>query len=358
MANPVVELNPSNFRTMIDGKPTDLFTIRSAGGLQASITNFGAKIEQVLVPQPDGTRIDVVQGYDSISQVIEGQPSMGAFVGRYANRIGNARFSLDGIEYKLAANNGTSHLHGGTKGSRICVFDAKQLGPSSVEMSYRFDDGEEGYPGTLATRVVYSVTDANELLIEYAGHALDKKTVASFTSHSFFNLSGDLGAEILDHVVTVNADHFLPVDAHMIPTGEIAPVSGTVMDFREPRAFRAGLGADDEQLIRANGYDHHFVINQTSAGEMTFQARVEDPNSGRSIEVWSTEPGLQLVTGNVLSGAIPRDLGKGGTIYNFRTAFYLEPSRFPDSPNKPAFPSTVLEPGQIYTGRILYRFGA
>lgn len=188
--------------------------------------------------------------------------------------------------------------------------------------------------------------------------SLDKKTVASFTSHSFFNLSGDLGAEILDHVVTVNADHFLPVDEHMIPTGEIAPVSETVMDFREPKAFRADLGADDEQLIRANGYDHHFVVNQTSAGEMTFQARVEDPNSDRSIDVWSTEPGLQLVTGNVLSGAIPRDLGKGGTIYNFRTAFYLEPSRFPDSPNKPMFPSTVLEPGQIYTGRILCKFGA
>ncbi len=353
----VVELKAENFRKVIDGKPVDLYTIRNQNGMTVRITNYGAKVQQILVPDRKGVFGDVAQGYETIDQVIGGQGSMGAFVGRYANRIGGAKFSLEGKEYALAANNGKNTLHGGEKGSRFQVFNARQLSPSSVEMTYVFKDGEENFPGTLPVRVIYTVTDKNEFVTEWSAVAHDKATVANFTGHTFLNLSGNGGTEILDHVIRVNADRFLPVDDTLIPTGELRSVAGTVMDFRKPKAFGKEIAAADAQIKLGNGYDHHYALNPPAKpGALNFAASAYDPKSGRLLEVWTTEPGMQLYSGNFLEGKTPRDLGKGKTLYVFRSGFCMEPSHFPDSPNKPQFPSTVLQPGQWYTGKIVYKF--
>jgi aldose 1-epimerase len=353
----VVQLKAENFRKVVDGKPVDLYTIQNKNGMIVRITNYGAKVQQIIVPDRKGVFADVAQGYETIDQVIGGQGSMGAFVGRYANRIGAAKFTLDGKEYLLAANNGKNSLHGGEKGSRFQVFNARQLSPASVEMSYVFKDGEENYPGTLPLRVVFSVTGKNEFVTEWAAVAHDKATVANFTGHTFLNLSGNGGSEILDHVIRVNADRFLPVDGTLIPTGEQRTVAGSVMDFRKPKAFGKDILSADEQIKLGNGYDHHYVLNPPPhKGSLGFAASAYDPKSGRVLEVWTTEPGMQLYSGNFLEGKTPRDLGKGKTLYVFRSAFCMEPSHFPDSPNKPQFPTTVLQPGQWYTGKIVYKF--
>jgi len=351
-----VEIKRENYLKTIDGKDVDLYTIRnSKGTLIAKITNYGAKIEQLLVPDRNGFLGDVVQGYESIDKAVIGQASMGAFIGRYANRIGKAKFTLDGKEYQLAKNNGENCLHGGQKGSRFCVFDARQLDDASVEMFYTFQDGEENFPGKLALRVLYTVTDQDELVVDYQSYAVDKNTVASFTTHSFFNLSGNLGSSILDHVIKVNADYFLPIDSNLIPTGEARNVTNTVMDFRVPTTFGARIQSDYDQLKLANGYDHHYVLNKNNPNGFEFAASAWDPKSGRYMEVWTTEPGMQLHTGNNLAGQEPRDLGKGAK-FVFRSGFNMEPSRFPDSPNKPHFPTTVVKVGEWYTGKTVYRF--
>jgi aldose 1-epimerase len=353
----VIALKAENFRKVVDGKPVDLYTIQNKNGMIVRITNYGAKVQQIIVPDKKGVFADVAQGYETIDQVMGGQGSMGAFVGRYANRVGGAKFTLEGKEYPLAANNGKNSLHGGEKGSRFQVFSARQLSPASVEMVYVFKDGEEGYPGTLPVRVVYSVTDKNEFVTEWSAVAQDKATVANFTGHTFLNLSGNGGTEILDHVIKVNADRFLPVDDTLIPTGELRPVAGTVMDFRKPKGFGKDIASTDAQIKLGNGYDHHYVLNPPAkTGSLNFAASAHDPKSGRVLEVWTTEPGIQLYSGNFLEGKTPRDLGKGKTLYIFRSAFCMEPSHFPDSPNKPQFPSTVLQPGQWYTGKIVYKF--
>ncbi len=351
-----VEIKRENYVKTIDGKDVDLYTIRNTKGtLIAKITNYGAKIEQLLVPDRNGFLGDVVQGYESIDKAVIGQPSMGAFIGRYANRIGKAKFTLDGKEYQLAKNNGENCLHGGQKGSRFCVFDARQLDDSSVEMFYTFQDGEENFPGKLALRVLYTVTDQDELVVDYQSYAVDKNTVASFTTHSFFNLSGNLGSSILDHVIKVNADYFLPIDSNLIPTGEARNVTNTVMDFRVPTTFGARIQSDYDQLKLANGYDHHYVLNKKNPNGFEFAASAWEPKSGRYMEVWTTEPGMQLHTGNNLAGQEPRDVGKGAK-FVFRSGFNMEPSRFPDSPNKPHFPTTVVKAGEWYTGKTVYRF--
>lgn len=354
----VVELKREAFQKEVDGKKVDLYTLRNKNGVQVKITNYGAKIEQILVPDRYGVMADVVLGYESIDAVMAGQPSMGAFIGRYANRIANAKFSLDGKEYQLAANNGANSLHGGAKGSRFQVFNARQLSDNAVEMSYVFKDGEENYPGTLPVVVVYSLNDANELTIEWASSAQDKATVANFTGHAFFNLTGDTRILNSGHMITVNADKFLPIDKSLIPTGELRDVSNTVMDFRQAKPFAKDIGANDEQLKLANGYDHHYVLNKKAAGELSFAASAFEPASGRYMEVWTTEPGMQLFSGNNLEAQAPRDLGKGGRLFLFRSAFCMEPSRFPDGPNKPEFPNTVVKPGEWYTGKIVYKFSA
>lgn len=352
-----IELKRENYQKEIDGKKVDLYTIRNSNGMVVKITNWGAKVMQIIVPDRKGEPGDVALGYDTIDQLQGGQASMGAFIGRYANRIAQAKFTLNGQEYKLAANNGPNTLHGGAKGSRFQVFDAKQVDDATVIMTYTFKDGEENFPGTLPVRVKYSVTDANELVMEYDAVAVDKATVGNFTGHTFFNLAGHASGDILGHVLEVNAARFLPVSETLIPTGELRPVSGTPMDFTTPHTFGERIGQDDEQLKRGPGYDHHYALNKKGA-ELSLAARVSDPKSGRIMEVWSTEPGIQVYSGNFLEGKQPRDIGKGGAVYAFRTGFCLEPSHFPDSVNHPAFPTTVINPGEWYSGKTIYRFSA
>jgi aldose 1-epimerase len=275
---------------------------------------------------------------------------MGAFIGRYANRIANGAFTLDGRTYRLPINNPPHSLHGGSRGSCFVVFDARQLGPAAVEMTYTYGDGEEGYPANLASRVVYAVTEDNALDIAYEATA-DKPTVVNFTSHIFFNLAGR--GDVLEHELMINARHFTPTDSTLIPTGELRPVAGTPYDFTAPR--RIGERIRDSLLGATNGYDINYVLDDTTSGPR-LAARVVDPVSGRVLEVLTTEPGLQFFSGNNLQGLAPRDVGKGGQVYGPHAGFCLEPQHFPDSPNRPHFPSTVLRPGERYSGRIVYRF--
>ena len=351
VAQDYVVLHREAFQKVIDGKQVDLFTIHNARGMQVSITNYGARVEQILVPDRDGRMGDVALGYESIEQVLAGQGSMGAFIGRYANRIGGASFSLDGVAYHL-----TDASHGGLKGSRFRVFDAEQIGPDAVQMSLLFQDGEEGFPGTLPLRVVYKVTDNNELVIDYQAVAVDKATVVNFTNHTFFNLSGRPGTTILDHELMLSADQVLDVDAKLMPTGKFRDVNGTPLDFRWSRPIGRDIRGDYDLLRYANGYDHHYVIRRADTSGLSLDAKLHDPSSGRIMEVWSTEPGIQVFTANSLAGKIPRDIGKGGVPYPAQGAVCLEPSHFPDSPNHANFPSTVLRPGQWYAGSIVYKF--
>ena len=350
-----IEPVSDNYRKIVDGKQVALYTIKNNKGMVVKITNYGAKIEQIMVPDKNGKFADVVQGYESIDKALGGQGSMGAFVGRYANRIGGAKFTLDGKEYQLAKNNGENSLHGGQKGSRFCVYDARQINDSSVEMFYTYRDGEENYPGTLATRVYYGVTEDNALVVDYQAYSVDKNTVANFTTHSFFNLSGNLGSEILDHVIFLNASRFLPIDKSLIPTGQLESVDNTPMDFRTPTPFGARIKSDYEQLKLANGYDHHWVLDKKTPNELSLAGIAWEPKSGRFMEVYTTELGMQVHTGNNLEGKDPRDLGKGFT-FIFRSGFNMEPSRFPDSPNKPAFPTTVIKAGDWFSGKTVYKF--
>jgi len=350
-----VALDPARFRAEIDSKKVELYTLKNSHGMIVRITNLGAKIEQVLVPDRNGKLGDVVLGYESIEQVRTGLPSAGAFIGRYTNRIASGKFILDGKSYQLALNNGPNSLHGGEKGSRFVVFDAVQRDPASVEMYYTFKDGEENYPGNLATTVIYAVTDDNELSISWSA-VTDKRTIAAFTGHAFFNLAGAGTGTILNHLLMINADFFTPVNAILIPTGEFKSVTGTPFDFTKPTAIGARIGAADEQLKFGNGYDHNYVLNKAAPGELSLAARIMDPTSGRIMEVSTTEPGMQFFSGNNLEGKPPRDVGKGNKPYNFRDAFCVEPQRFPDSPNQPSFPSPVVEPGKPYTGKIVYKF--
>ena len=358
------DLRSVDFEKVVDGKPVSLYTISNGKGMVVKITNYGARIEQILVPDRHGKLGDVAQGYETIDQVMGGQGSMGAFIGRYANRIANGTFTLDGTEYKLAINDLSTPpaaprqntLHGGKKGSRFLVFDAKQLSDSAVQMSIVFKDGEEGFPGDLPVRVIYSVTDNNELVVAYDAVSVNTKTVANFTGHTFFNLSGDLGSSIEDHVLNVASDTVLEVTPGLVPSGGMRSVDGTPMDFRAPKAIGRDIKADYDLLKAGNGYDNHYVLSMKKPNEVVFNARVKDPKSGRVLEVWSDEPGIQVYSGNFLEGKIPRDLGKGSTVYPFRSAFCLEPSRFPDSPNHSGFPTTELKPGEWYSGKIVYKF--
>ena len=359
-----VELKAANFQKEVDGKKVDLYTIKNKKGMVVRITNYGARVEQVLVPDRNGKLGDVAQGYETIDQVMGGQGSMGAFIGRFANRIANGTFKLDGVEYKLAINDLSTPpaaprqntLHGGKKGSRFIVFDARQLSDSAVQMTILFKDGEEGFPGDLPVKVVYSVTDSNEFVISYDAVATNKKTVANFTGHTFFNLSGDLGSSIEDHILTVPADKVLEVSPALVPNGNFRDVTGTPMDFRKPKALAKDIKADYDLLKAGNGYDNHFVLSMKQPDSLAFNARIMDPKSGRVMEVWSTEPGIQVYSGNFLEGKAPRDIGKGSTVYKFRSGFCLEPSRFPDSPNHSGFPSTEINPGEWYSGKIVYKF--
>jgi len=350
-------LDPARFAREIDGKPVRLFILRNRQGMAVCVTNYGAKIEQVLAPDRHGRFDDVVLGYDSIEGVVGGAPSVGAFVGRYAGRIGNARFTLGGTEHQLAANNGPHCLHGGLRGSRFQVFDAVQHNPSSVEMSYVFAGGEEGFPGALALRVLYSVTDANELALDYEAMALDEPTVANFTTHAFFNLEGSHSTSALGHEVMICAGRYFGMTSDLIATGQLLPVEGTPFDLRRP--VMLGTRVRGPQAAGGVvGYDDCFAIDRSTAeaDELALCARVGAPASGRAMEVWSTEPTMQFYTGMVAGEPLAGGPGKGGRRYLQQQSLCFEPQGYPNAPNIPAFPSAVYEPGQARRGRTLYRF--
>jgi aldose 1-epimerase len=337
-----------------EGTEVNLYTLTNANGVEARITNYGAIIVSLKVPDRKGALADVVLGFDTLDPYLKENPHFGAVVGRYGNRIAKGHFSLDGHDYTLAINNGANSLHGGVKGFDKQLWTGKTMeskdGPS-VQLTYVSKDGEEGYPGTLTSIVTYTLTDANELRIHYQA-TTDKPTVLNLTNHSYFNLAGAGNGDILGHQLALDADKFTPVDSGLIPTGELRAVAGTPFDFRKPTAIGARIGQDEEQLKMGGGYDHNFVLNG-KAGVLRQAARVTEPQSGRVMQVLTTEPGVQFYTGNFLDGTIT---GKGGKVYNKRFGFCLETQHYPDSPNQPSFPSTVLRPGSTYDTTTVFRF--
>ena len=330
-----------------------LYTLHNAHGLEVAITPWGATIVAIRVPDRNGRLADIVHGFDSLDGYRGNEPYFGATIGRFGNRIAKGRFQLDGREFTLARNNGDNHLHGGIAGFDKRLWQARELpgraGPA-LEMKYRSADGEEGYPGTLDAMVTFTLSDANELRIDYQA-STDTPTVVNLTNHTYFNLAGE--GDVLGHVLTIHAARYTPVDAGLIPTGELRSVRGTPFDFTTPHAVGERIGANDEQLLRGKGYDHNWVLDGES-GALRPAAHVSEPKSGRVLDVLTTEPGLQFYSGNFLDGTIR---GKGGRIYSHRSALCLETQHFPDSPNQPGFPSTALRPGQRYTSSTVYRFG-
>lgn len=343
----------SSFQRMTTGQAIDLYTLTNRNGVKVAITNFGGRVVSILAPDRHGRMADIVLGFDNLDGYLGNDPFFGALVGRYANRIAKARFTLGGVEYKLAQNDGENSLHGGRKGFDKTAWKARELSqaPPALELSYLSKDGEESYPGNLSVKVVYTLTDSNELKIEYAA-TTDKDTVLNLTNHSYFNLAGQGSGDVLKHELMINADRFTPVDVTLIPTGELRSVEDTPFDFRKPTAIGARINAEDEQLKFGKGYDHNFVLNRKGNG-LTLAARVTEAQSGRVLEVLTTQPGIQLYTGNFLDGSIH---GKGGKVYGHRSAFCLETQHFPDSPNKPSFPPTELKPGQTYHQTTVYKF--
>ena len=333
-----------------DGESVELYTLTNAKGSEVRIATYGGAVVSLKVPDRSGVMGDVVAGFDSLEGYLKPPPYFGAIIGRYGNRIGNAHFSLNGMQYTLARNDGENHLHGGVRGFDKRVWTARLLSPQSLELSYLSKDGEEGYPGNLSATVTYTLTDANELKIDYSA-TTDKDTVVNLTNHSYFNLAGE--GDILGHEVVINADRFTPVDKGLIPTGQLRSVAGTPFDFRTAKTIGERIEQKDEQLMLGHGYDHNWVLNRSGSG-LELAVKVTDPKSGRVLEVLTTEPGLQFYTGNFLDGALQ---GKGKT-YTRRSAFCMETQHFPDSPNKPNFPSTVLKPGQTYRTTTVYRFSS
>jgi len=346
------------FGTTPEGETVDVYTLTNAQGMAVRVMTYGGVILSLKVPDRDGHLDDVVLGYDDLDGYLRESPYFGALIGRYGNRIGGARFALDGATYALAANNGANHLHGGLRGFDKVVWDAESFATDDavgVRLSRTSPDGEEGYPGNLSVEVTYTLTDANELSFAYRA-TTDAATPVNLTQHSYFNLAGDGSGDVLGHRLTLFADRYTPVDAGLIPTGELAPVEGTPFDFRTPHAIGARIGADHPQIAFGGGYDHNFVLSRgdVAPGELTLAARVEEPATGRTLEVRTTEPGIQFYSGNFLDGSL---VGKGGVAYGHRFGFCLETQHFPDSPNQPAFPSTILRPGEEYRSLTVLRFG-
>jgi len=339
-----------------DGQSVDLYTLRNVHGVEAKITNYGGILTSLKVPDRNGKFDDVVLGFNDIDTYLKGHPYFGALIGRYGNRIAKGRFSLNGVEYKLAVNNGENTLHGGLKGFDKVVWTGKEMktkaGPAVV-LTYLSKDGEEGYPGNLNVRVVYTLTNNNELKIEYSA-TTDKDTVTNLTHHSYFNLAGEGNGDILSQLVTINGSRFVPTDAGSIPTGELRKVAGTPFDFLTPHAIGERINQDEEQLKLGNGYDHTWIVNGRP-GVMRLAATAYDSTSGRTMQVWTTEPGVQFYTGNFLDGTLT---GKSGKIYQRRFGFCFETQHYPDSPNHPAFPTTTLKKGATYRSTTIYRFAS
>jgi aldose 1-epimerase len=349
------------FGSLPDGRAVKLYTLRNGRGMEARIMTYGGIVTYLSAPDAHGRFADVVLGYDSLAAYLKNSPYFGAIIGRYSNRTAKGRFSLDGAEYSLPINNPPNSLHGGAVGFdkvlwTVAGSSVTAAGPE-VTLEYLSSDGDQGYPGNLHVTAVYTLTEDNGLRLDFTA-TTDRATVVNLTNHSYFNLRG--AGDVLGHVVQIQADRFTPVDATLIPTGELKSVEGTPFDFRTPTAIGARIEADDSQLRFGRGYDHNWVISPSDGAEggskpggLRLDATVYEPQSGRVLEVLSTQPGLQFYTGNFLDGTLT---GKGGRIYGRRAAFCMEPQHFPDSPNHPEFPSTVLRPGEVYRQSLEYRF--
>jgi aldose 1-epimerase len=348
-----------NFGKTPAGETVELYTLKNAKGAEVRISTYGGVIVSLKVPDRSGVAGDIVLGFDDFDGYLKPPPYFGAIIGRYGNRIAHGKFTLDSVDYTLAKNDGENSLHGGKRGFDKVVWRATVVGRETTKdfsgpvltLTYLSKDGEEGYPGNLSATVTYTLTDNNELRIDYQA-TTDKDTVINLTNHSYFNLAGQGEGDILAHQVTIHADRFTPVDKGLIPTGELRSLEGTPFDFRQPHTIGERINAGDEQLIIAKGYDHNWVLNR-SGDELFAAAKVTEPKSGRVMEVLTTEPGLQFYTGNFLAGTIR---GKGGKVYGRRAAFCMETQHFPDSPNQPGFPSVVLKPGSTYNTTTVYRF--
>jgi len=352
----------SRFGTLPDGREVDCYRITNGNGIEMRVINYGGIIVSLKTPDRDGHLEDIVLGFDSLDDYLspayqQANPYFGALIGRYGNRIANGRFTLNGKTYRLPTNDGPNSLHGGNRGFNQRLWRAEPFSSANgkgLVLTYTSADGEEGYPGELATRVSYTLTDDDALVIDYRARTT-QATPVNLTQHSYFNLQGEGSGSILDHVLSINASAYTPVDETLIPTGEIADVTATPFDFREPTAIGARLGQTDTQLAYAKGYDHNFVLAH-NPGEPTGlmpAARVVEPHSGRVLEVATTEPGMQFYSGNSLNGDLR---GKSGRFYTRRSGFALETQHFPDSPNQPNFPSTILKPGDSYQSQTVYRF--
>jgi aldose 1-epimerase len=343
------------FGQLAEGTAVEIFTLTNPSGMEVRTIPYGAIIVSIKVPDRTGRLDDVVLGFDGLDGYTKGHPFFGAVVGRYGNRIARGRFALDGQTFQLATNNGPNHLHGGVKGFDKQLWQGEPFDrDGSTGVTYRLvsRDGDEGYPGTVNARVTYTLTPANEVIVEYEA-ITDRPTPINLTQHSYFNLAGEGRGDILGHRLTINADRFTPVDATLIPTGELSPVEGTPFDFRQPTAIGARIAADHEQLRHGKGYDHNWVLNRGNGG-LSHAARLEDPTTGRTLDVSTTEPGVQFYAGNFLDGSIT---GKAGHVYGHRFGLCLETQHFPDSPNKPHFPSTILRPDGRYQSKTVFAFG-
>ena len=344
-------LEPANFRTEVDGKQTDLFVLENKNGMEVCITNFGGRIVSVMVPDKDGVMRDVVLGFDSIQDYIKFPSDFGATIGRYANRINQGKITVDGVEYQLPRNNYGHCLHGGPKGYQYQVFDARQLSSQVLELTYLSKDGEEGFPGNLTCKVTFSLTDDDAIDIRYSAET-DRTTVVNMTNHSYFNLDGDPSKSNSDYLLTFDADAYTPVDSTFMTTDEIVSVEGTDMDFRTPTAVGARIDNDFEQLKNGKGYDHNWVLN--TKGDVTRPcATLESPSTGIVLDVYTNEPGIQIYAGNFLDGTLT---GKKGIVYGHRASVCLETQKYPDTPNKPEWPSALLKPGEKYDSHCIYRF--
>ena len=344
-------LNPADFETVVDGDSVALYTLTNANGMEVCVTNFGGRIVSIMAPAKDGKMYDVVLGHDSIADYLNIDGNFGAIIGRYGNRIENGKFSLDGVEYELPHNNYGHCLHGGPKGFHNVVWRADQTGDNTIELTLSTPDGYAGFPGNVEAKVVYALDDENALHIDYTA-TTDKKTVLNLTNHSYFNLNGDCSKTVLNHVAFIESDDITPIDSTFMTHGTFMPVEGTPFDFRMPKAIGRDLDVDNEQLRNGMGIDHNYVLS-TGCDVSKVAARVVCPETGIGLEVYTTEPGLQVYIGNFLDGSV---VGKKGVAYPKRGAICLETQHFPNSPNRPEYPSCVVEPGQEYHSTCIYKF--